>query len=232
MRFLLTRTERDSNALKNKLAKYGHDAVISPLMEIKPLDHPKIHLDGYQALIFTSRNAVKIFTEQYGAPNILVLTVGDKTAECAKQAGFNAVKSANGDVEKLASDIIMLLNPKNGPLLYLSAQHVSKDLGQLLEKDNFYVNEIKVYEAVSKNTLSDKALNDIKSGAIDYIPFYSSRSALIFIETIKKAGLTDNLNGISALCMSSDIAKSISSVSWNDILIADQPDEEALLRLI
>lgn len=232
MRFLLTRPEQDSEALKNRLTALDHDVVISPLMEITPLEHTKIGCNGYQALVFTSRNAVKVFTDLYGAPNILVLTVGDKTADAAKNAGFNAVKSAGGNVEKLASLIIGILSPKNGPLLYPSAKHVSKDLGDLIAKDNFYVNQIEIYEAVAKKTFSEDIIEALKSGSIDTIPFYSSRSALIFIEAIKNAGLSDRLKEITALTISHDVAETVSQERWKNILIADQPNENSLLELI
>jgi len=64
------------------------------------------------------------------------------------------------------------------------------------------------------------------------MPFYSRRSALIFIELIKKAGLESCLANISALCLSPAIEKQITHLAWKKILTAKKPTQEDLFKMI
>jgi len=78
-----------------------YETVISPLLEIRP-EVGSVDTSGAQALLFSSRNAVREFARRSAERNLPALCVGDATAQEAASHGFSAM-SANGDVSALAA---------------------------------------------------------------------------------------------------------------------------------
>ena len=98
MHFLLTRPEEDNHRLAQILTKLGHRVSFSPLLDINYFAPQEIDLANFQALLFTSANAVRALIRN--SPNRLIpcYAVGDATAAEATRAGFQAVFNAGGDV--------------------------------------------------------------------------------------------------------------------------------------
>ena len=59
MRFLVTRPQPDADALCERLRAMGHAGLIDPLMSIAWLEPPRLDLDRCQAVVATSRNALR-----------------------------------------------------------------------------------------------------------------------------------------------------------------------------
>ena len=232
MRFLLTRPLNDSERVARQLREKDHIVYVDPLLTIEPLEEISINLSEYQALIFTSPNAVRCYCQNSNDRNIAVFAVGDKTANVAKTLGFKEVFSATGDVQKLSNTIKACLPYKAGTQLYLCGKHVSGDLKSELENVGFKIEKKEIYDAVAVSDLNDMSKTQIKSGTIDYIPFYSKRSALIFIELVRKAELLKYLTNITVLCLSPSIEVIASSGNWKKIMTAKVPNQNSLFNLI
>lgn len=232
MRFLLIRPAEDSKALATELGKKDFDVDIDPVINISFLPLATLNIADYQGLIFTSANGVKSFMEQASPSNIAVYTVGNKTAQTAQNFGSLNIINADGNVQKLALIIKDHSKSKKAPFLYPRGEHVSGDLKQELENEGFKVDSPIIYKAVPSDGLQQQTKNMLKKGSIDYIPFYSRRSALIFIKLIKNAGLESCLSAVSALCLSPDIERSISALNWKEILTAGKPTQKDLFKMI
>ena len=59
MRVLVTRPEPDAHDEVEELAARGHEGIVSPLLVIEQVNDVALDLDGAQALIVTSRNALR-----------------------------------------------------------------------------------------------------------------------------------------------------------------------------
>ena len=59
MRLLVTRPEPDALKLRAVLEEHGHEATVEPLLSVSFDDADPIDLEGVQALIATSRNALR-----------------------------------------------------------------------------------------------------------------------------------------------------------------------------
>jgi uroporphyrinogen-III synthase len=59
MRLLVTRPEPDALKLGAVLEEMGHEATVEPLLSVSFDDAEPVDLDGAQALIATSRNALR-----------------------------------------------------------------------------------------------------------------------------------------------------------------------------
>ena len=88
MRILITRPIEDAKPLADALAERGIQVLIEPLLEIRHLEDAEIDLAGAQALLFTSANGVRAFAALSPRRDLKVFTVGDGSADAARQAGF------------------------------------------------------------------------------------------------------------------------------------------------
>ncbi|MEZ5757741.1 MAG: uroporphyrinogen-III synthase [Emcibacteraceae bacterium] len=232
MNLLLTRPINESNELAEQLRRQNITVYIDPLMTVKYLPVEPDNFFKYQAIILTSGNAVKTIDYINIEKNFPIYTVGNKTANLVKMTGQSNVISADGDEKTLSDLIINNLDPENGPLLYLCGVHRTGKLSETLINKGFQVTSLEVYRMDAASDLSDNSKNLLNSGSIDFIPFYSARSAIIFKRLIRNAGLGNTLASITALCLSPAIRKELESLSWKEIMTAKKPTQSDLFKLI
>ncbi|WP_339861544.1 uroporphyrinogen-III synthase [Paremcibacter congregatus] len=232
MHFLLTRPQQDSDRLKAQLTALGHQVSCAPLLRIDYLSDKKITLDNFQAVLFTSANGVRAFSAAHKAPDLPCLAVGDATASEARDAGFQNVTAAGGDVDRLTELARTRLDPNAGPLLHISGKHQAGDLKGQLTAAGFQVTTEKLYQAIKSTTLSPEALDNLRTGRISHMPFYSPRTARTFVELARAVDQADLLRNVTALCLSPAIADVISCLDWQNIQTAPAPDQKSLFRLI
>ena len=95
MRVLVTRPEPDATRQAERLAARGHEPVLAPLLAIESATDTPPELEGAQALIVTSRNALRALASHPDLATALQLplfAVGEATAKAATDLGFT-----NGD---------------------------------------------------------------------------------------------------------------------------------------
>ena len=232
MHFLLTRPEEDSKKLADRLKALGHEVTCAPLLTIEALPAPEIDLDNFQALLFTSANGVRVFAQKCPSRDIACFAVGEATAATAKDAGFSAVHTAGGDVDKLTELVIRTLDKTALPLLHVSGTAVAGNLSEKLKNAGFQVHQHKLYTAVKATQFSAATQALIRSGGITHMPFYSPRTAKTFVNIIQQEHLSAHLSKITALCLSSAVSNVINSHVWHGVLTAAQPDQHSLFALI
>ncbi len=235
MHLLVTRPQKDAEDLAQVLLAHGHDVTVDPLMSI--VFHPETPLTrtGVQALLITSANGLRAmrsradFSEWLKLP---IVAVGPTTAALAREAGFASVFEAEGDVVSLVKLVQQTLEPDGGPLLHIAGTVVAGDLKGALEADGFWVERAVLYEAKTAASLSKKAVEGLRSGAIEGVLLYSKRSAETFVDLCRSAGLTGNLSGLNAYCLSANAALPLQNLGLLGIHVASAPNEADLLTLI
>jgi uroporphyrinogen-III synthase len=218
LRVAITRAEPEASRTAARVRARGAEAIVAPLLTIVPCGYDT-NTEGAQAIIFTSTNGVRAFPDARGARDRLVLTVGDATAEAAREAGFNDVRSADGDVNALVALAKRELDPAEGKLIHIAGDHVAGDLGGELRAAGFSVERRLAYASVAAAPLP-AALN----GPLDIVLFHSPRAAQRFIELG-----APNAANLVAGCMSAAIAEAAGKVSWKRIITAPRPREDDLL---
>lgn len=218
LRVALTRAEPEASRTAERVRTRGAEAIVAPLLTIVPCGYDT-STEGAQAIIFTSTNGVRAFPDARGARDRIVLTVGDATAEAAREAGFNDVRSADGDVAALAALAKAALDPAKGKLVHIAGDHVAGDLGGELRAAGFTVERRLAYASVAAATLPD-ALKQ----PLDIVLFHSARAA----ETFVALG-APNAKGLTAGCLSATVAEAAGKTSWNRVVIAPRPREDDLL---
>ncbi len=232
MRVLVTRPGEDGTALAEILGARGIESIVEPLLTIKQIEGPPLELKDVQAFLLTSANGVRALARRSDRRDIPVYTVGDATASTARSSGFMTVHSAAGNVETLAELVIEMLKPKEGPLLHVAGSSVAGDLIGLIEAAGFTCSREVLYEAVVERSLMSSTIAAIKDNHIDVVMLYSPRSAEIFVELVRKARLVRSCQKIIAICLSQAVADKIGELHWQDVCIAEQPNQNALLELV
>ena len=231
MRILITRPIEDAKPLADALEERGIEVLIEPLLEIRHLEDAEIDLDGVQALLFTSANGVRAFAALSPRRDLRVLTVGDGSADAARQAGFPDVESAKGDVEALAALVVDRLKAEDGILFHAAGTVTAGDLKTRLEGLGYHVRRAQLYEAKIATTLSTETRANLTLGGIDAVLLFSPRTAATFAELWQAAG-SPSLGRIHALCLSAAVAREIGNLGWAGVEIADRPDLPSMLALV
>lgn len=231
MRVLLTRPLEDALPLKSRLEAAGCAVTLAPLMTIEYRTAP-VHLDGVQALLFTSANGVRAFARLSARRDLPAYTVGRATAAEAERAGFIAIHISGGDAAALAEDAVLGLNPGGGPLLHIAGSVTRGDLAGRLAAAGFDYRKLELYSAEPVSHLPPEARDGLAAGNFDAALFYSPRTARLFRSRVAEAGLEEDLSGVDAYALSPAVADALSGLPWRRILTAGRPEEAALFSLM
>lgn len=231
MRLLLTRPADEAARLAVRLAALGHVVSLEPVLRIAPLELPEL-ADRFQAVLLTSRHAGRALARRPDLRTLPVLTVGDATAAAARDAGCSNVVSAAGDVEALARLALRQLDPSQGPLLYLSGRDLTGNLADGLRRQGFRVARVVAYRAQAAQALSAACQGQLRDGTLDAALFFSPRSAGIFVDLVRAAGLLSTLARLVACCISDATAEAAAAASWHGLRVATEPSETAMVELL
>lgn len=222
MKFIITRPKEDSAAIAAALHERGHEVVLAPLIKIAPRLNIEVPALGFQAVCFTSANAVRHLPAGVSR-QLSAFTVGAQSAAAASIAGFKHIEAKGGDVEGLASHITQCLNPSNGAILYISGSETSGDLAGALRGAGFIVTKLVAYDAVPLQL----TLSAVEVAACDGVLLYSKRSAKLWMKEMQRLELFPRL---SHICLSQQIREALPE-KWRR-KVALEATEASLLELI
>ncbi len=234
---LITRAKDEAAITAIELRELGIDSFIEPLLTISYKD---ISLQLRQALtgdiqgvIVTSRNGVKALKAMAVLPSDFpIITVGDKTANCAMECEFADVKSAGGDVQTLGDFIINNYHAKNGGFVYISGEVVAGQLQQRLQKAGFDCERMVAYAAQTADSLSPDCLKLFEGRGFDVVLSYSPRTSNTLGKLLEQYGLADKMDKTTLLCISENAAAPLRAVNFAKIMVAEKPNGESVLELI
>ncbi len=234
MRILVTRPEPDASREAEALARQGHEAVVAPLLAIEFFPDVPLQLEGAQALLVTSRNALRALAarrELGKALELPLLAVGEATAREGRELGFRDVTIGSGTAVDLARLIPEELEPKSGPLVHLAGETLAFDLKSALEKEGFTVRQPVLYRAVPAREFPAQALRLLKSAKLNGVILMSPRTAEIFAALFRRLGAVTQGNTLVCYCLSEAVAEAMAPLGL-EIRIAARPREEDVLALL
>ncbi len=237
MRILVTRPEPDAQIFADALQARGHEPIFEPLLTIEPKVLTLPSFEGFQALVFTSANGVRAFAGLSEERKLPVFAVGPASAQCAKEFGFQSVTKGSGDAAQLVSMIERHLDPAKGRLFHGAGAVLAGDLKDALEQSGYQIERMVLYNAQAREAFSDRVIEAF-SGAgnmahrIEGATFFSPRTARTFVSLTKHAALDKLLGSVKAYCLSKPVAEALRSLSLQGILVAEEPNQEALLNLM
>jgi uroporphyrinogen-III synthase len=226
-RVLVTRAEPGASATARSLAVRGYRPIVEPLFALEPI---AADLPRFDALAFTSANGVRAFARLSSRRDAAVFCIGQRTADAARDAGFAAVASADGDVTDLAGLIRQRL-PAGAALLHAGNQESRGDLTGALQAAGLKAEFRALYRA-SPVAGPGPVLAAFLAGepAFDAVLVHSPRGAAI-LAGLLSAGAGDARLQLSAAAISLAAAAPLRSIAVR-IEIAASPDENSLFATL
>jgi uroporphyrinogen-III synthase len=231
VRLLVTRPEPDGERTGAALRARGHDVALAPLLRMQPIacDIPD---KAYGAVVMTSANAARAMATHPRRDALLVLpafTVGRRSAQAARDAGFGDVRSADGD----KADLVALIRRQYAdgrPLLYLAGEERAGELDPAAV--GAPVETAVIYRAVAVERFPPGIAAALNDGALDGVLHFSRRTAEAYLACASHAGIRDRALGPVHFCLSGQVAEPLSAAGAPAIRVASRPDEASMLELI
>jgi uroporphyrinogen-III synthase len=214
---LVVRPEPGLSATLDTAKKLGLNAVGYPLFEIRPVSWECPDLPGVDALLVGSANAIRHGGEALSAfVGKPVYTVGQATADAAKEAGFTIASIGTGGLQKVLNDV-----PANTRLLRLAgAEHVP-----LNPPEGVTVETRIVYEAEPLELPEPlRALQDLEP----IVLLHSAAAARQFDHEAQRLAL--HRSRITLIAIGPRVA-SAAGKGWADIHVSETPNDRAMLEL-
>jgi uroporphyrinogen-III synthase len=211
---VITRPKEESLYLIENLIKLGHIVTHLPVIKIEKLETKKINLLNYQAIIFTSSNAIKFMNIEKFNSKIKCFCVGKATELTARQVGFINIFTSEGTVDSLTELIVRTLEIKSGKLLYLSSEFISKDLDKDLMNAGYAVDRISNYTSLPIEKVDEKILDFFKKKPPDAVFIYSSKSAKNLFNLINKYSLLNVVTQSNLMCISEKVLLVLKQIKW------------------
>lgn len=222
---LITRALAQAKATAAALAALGHSALLAPLLSVEAVSFTP-PAEKPQAILVTSANAIAALA---GLDKTMpVYAVGGRTAELIRQAGFNAVRSADGDAAALAALVVQHGQPGAGALLHLHGDVIRQELAAHLGAAGFWVEGRLVYRIIPATQLPEAVRLACAAGQVRHVLLYSPRSASTFDRLVGQAPWREQL---CLHCLSENVALA-AGTGWKELKIAAKPDEPSLLETL
>ena len=196
------------------------------------METKKINLLNYQAIIFTSSNAIKFMNIEKFNSKIKCFCVGKATELTARQIGFLNTYSSEGTVDSLIELIVRTVDSKSGKLIYLSSEFISKDLDKDLIKTGYVVDRISNYTSLPVQEVDKKTLDFFEKKPPDVIFIYSSKSAKNLFNLINKYSLLNVVTQSNLMCISDKVLSVLKQIKWKKVFVFNPGEEEFLLNKI
>ena len=224
-RVWITRAQPGADATAARVRDLGLEPLVEPLLEVRTLPEEPVDLDGVGAIAFTSANAVRAFAPRSAARATPVFVVGAATAAAARAAGFDDVRSADGDVRALGELVAAQWSASDGAILHPSAAEPAGDLVGALTAVGLKARRLAMYEAVARSPAP--ALFEALPG-IRFVLAHSPRGARALAEVLERSPAPQ----LTALCLSSAVAAPLAAAGLTHVESAQAPREEALMQLL
>jgi uroporphyrinogen-III synthase len=232
VRLLITRPQDDGERTAAALRARGHSVVLAPLLRIASVA-ADLGPGPFAAVLATSVNAAHAVAAHPRLAELRPLplyTVGRRSAEAARAAGFAAVHSADSDAHDLIAVVAQKHAETGAPLLYLAGEDRSVDLAAELGRRGLTVRTAVVYRAAAAERLPPEAEQALATGELDGVLHYSRRSAAAFLRCADAADLRPHALALTHFCLSAQVAEPLTGGA--NVRIAARPDEETLLYLV
>jgi uroporphyrinogen-III synthase len=226
MHILVTRPLEDSQRTVEALIALGHQALVVPLFEIRPL--PYALPEKPDCLLATSANALHVCDHAAFAPwgDIPFFSVGEATASAAREFGFLNVISADSDSLGLAA-LIRKKVALGASVLQLAGKPRRDAAIQALKPD-YCVSTVETYETVACSQLPDAIAKALENREIDAVLHFSPRASAVFMDLITEVHLAEKAAELHHIC----ISETARDARLKKVSVAAKPTMKAMLEAI
>ncbi len=219
---LLTRPEEDCQEIKSKIII---PAVSSPLLKVSQSVNTVKIPKGTTDLIVTSARVFDMVKNIKDMVKTPVWCVGEATATAAKEAGFETIFQVNRSAQEILERIVNECQKDTSHFVHICGSVVHVDLADALTKLGYNADRIVIYTTEAADRLTPEAEAVMSAGLVQQMPFFSLRTAEVFIEIAQKSDWAENLSKVTALAHSEAIARVLNQLSWKRVIVV--PDLSA-----
>ena len=228
-RVLVLRAREDAQRTSEKLAAMGFACVLSPVLEIVATGAKALAAD-FDAVIVTSAKALEHSDQPESLRRLPLFVVGARTSALAERRGWRLAGVAPESAALLG--VILEHRPSLGRLLYLAGRQRRETIETALRRAGREVFALETYDAREAAALTREAAAALAQGEISAALHYSPRSAEIFVRLVERAHLASAARALAHFAISAETAAALRPMEAPRTLVADSPDEQALLRLL
>ena len=235
MRLLLTRPEPDAARTAEALRNRGHQVLVAPLLRMEFVPAASLGLGPWAGILVTSANAMRATAKHERRDellDLLLIAVGARTAEVAREHGFTAVNSSSGNVHDLIALAFSMFKGSKLPLLYLAGEDQSADIADVLGSRGIKVRTVVVYRMGKVDTFPKEVIDALLDERIDGVLHYSRRTAEAYVICADAADRRKAAMTPVHYCLSREIAAPLQSAGATAFRIAARPEETALFQEI
>jgi uroporphyrinogen-III synthase len=229
---LVTRPQPGASATAKRLAERGHEPVLLPLSDIRPLPVELPPAGVVDAVAVTSANALRALPP---LPEALArrpcYAVGGSTARAARAAGFLTVAVAAGDGAALAA-LIAAREPAGSRILYPCGRVRRPTFERGLAEGGFACRALEVYDTVFLDPNPDLLAAAADGAPIDAVLVYSAETARRLAQFAAAREPDGPLSRAAFLCLSPHVAAALGTLGGGRTYVPDEPSEDALLTLL
>jgi uroporphyrinogen-III synthase len=234
MRLLVTRPDPDAQRTAADLRSRGHEVHVAAVLRIESTP-ARIGEGPWAAVLMTSANAARSASGHPALAELRrlpVFTVGRHTAEAAREAGFVAVASADGNAADLAHVVARRFRGEQANLLYLSGEETAFDLAAALQREGFHVCSAAIYRSVAADQFPPEVTSLLQERGFAGVLHFSRRSAQAYVSCASRCGALEPALEPLHYCLSPAVAAVLTDAGASQVSIAPRPHEAALLSLI
>ena len=240
-RILVTRARQQAGQLSAELTKLGAEAIEIPAIETVPpasyeaLDRALLNLPGYQWLVVTSANAVRVVQERAAVVGISVgafshlriAAVGSATARALEAAGFPVAVTPK---EYVAESLVEALGDRtDGSNVLIARAAVARDvIPETLRKRGAQVEVVEAYRTVVPEESVARIAELFSGAAPDAATFTSSSTVTNFFHLLREAGL-ERPAGMRAISIGPVTSQTLREHGWEPAAEADPHDVAGLV---
>ncbi|TPL47288.1 uroporphyrinogen-III synthase [Mesorhizobium sp. B2-4-6] len=232
VRVLVTRPEPGASRTARRLETLGFQPVVLPLTETRTLPVEATIGGDAVAVAVTSANAVR------HAPKALIAalaslpchTVGKRTAEACRAAGFASVTEGPGDAEALADAIAGGLAGK--AIVYLCGRVRFPVFERRLAAAGTHVQAIETYDTTGIDYRDADVIARLSRHPVEAALLYSAKASAALVSLATRPVLQHLFGKTEFLALSARVAEPLQGIVRQTIRIASKPEEDALLALL
>ena len=233
--FLLTRSIKQSNELKKNINLKNFNFLNCPMLKIKPIKLTKNQIKEIKvadAIIFSSANAVNISRNYLNSFSNKVFCVGDDTKVACLKNNIKNVSSSDGNINDLINLITKKIKDRSKKLVYISAKQTAVNLPLILKSKKIYVKKIVIYESKKIKTIQKPILDLIRLNKLNFVTFFSKKTAITFNQLILKYKLQRYLMNTECISLSNSIEQIAKKNNFKKYYVSSNPDRKSFLKLI
>jgi uroporphyrinogen-III synthase len=224
-RIALFRAREDAAGSAARLRRLGFSVAHLPVIEIAPLPFAPAKT-RYDAIVATSGKA--FVSEAPVDRSSPLFVVGARTARKGKARGWRLGAPPAPDVERLIETLERLTQP-GASVLYLAG----RDRKHALEAAFGATRALEVVETYAAEARTEWRPAEVRAlASCAFALHYSRRSAALAARLAEAAGLSERFAAITHVCLSADVAGPLEAIGAAHILVAERPDEPALLAAL